>query len=280
MTDERHKDMPVADHPEQTQQSQSQAAAGARPAPQPTPHLARAGAGTPTLLLHGWGASSDLFATTMRGLGDGFDLIAPDFPGFGATEPPPAPWGVGKYMEWTLALMDWLGVERANLVGHSFGGRVAIKLAALHPERVARLTLTDAAGIRPKRDWRYHLRVRAFKTWRALAQSRYTPQPLRMWAAAQVAQQGSPDYKAASGTVRGSFVRIVNEDLREYLPRIQAPTLLIWGDRDEDTPLADGQLMERLIPDAGLVVFEGAGHFAYLEQSARFCVIVKTFLEG
>ena len=280
MTDERYEDMPVADHPEQSQQPQHQGAAGARPAPQPTPHLARAGTGMPTLLLHGWGASSDLFAATMRGLGDGFDLIAPDFPGFGATGAPPAPWGVGEYMEWTLALMDWLGVERANLIGHSFGGRVAIKLAALHPERVARLMLTDAAGIRPQRDWRYHLRVRAFKTWRALAQSRYTPQPLRMWAAAQVAQQGSPDYKAASGTVRGSFVRVVNEDLREYLPRIKAPTLLIWGDRDEDTPLADGQLMERLIPDAGLVVFEGAGHYAYLEQSGRFCVIVKTFLEG
>ncbi|HEY8326235.1 MAG: alpha/beta fold hydrolase [Ktedonobacterales bacterium] len=255
-------------------------AVGGRAAPQPMPHLARAGAGTPTLLLHGWGASSDLFAATMRGLGDGFDLIAPDFPGFGKTAPPPAPWGVGEYMDWTLRLMDWLGVERANLVGHSFGGRVSIKLAALHPERVARLVLTDAAGIRPQRDWRYHARVRSFKAMRSLAQWRYTPQSLREWAGAQVARQGSPDYKAASGTVRSSFVRVVNEDLRAYLPRIHAPTLLIWGDRDEDTPLADAQLMERLIPDAGLVVFEGAGHYAYLEQPGRFCVIVKQFFQG
>ncbi len=272
MIDDRHEDMSVAEQ-EQTQPT-------ARPAPQPAPHLARTGTGVPTLLLHGWGASSDLFTGTMRGLGDGFDLIAPDFPGFGATEPPPAPWGVSDYMEWTLALMDSLGVERANLIGHSFGGRVAIKLAALHPERVAKLVLTDAAGILPKRTWRYHAQVRAFKTMRALAQSRYTPQPLRAWAASQVAQQGSPDYKAASGTVRGSFVRVVNEDLREYLPRIKAPTLMIWGDRDEDTPLTDGQLMEQTIPDAGLVVFEGCGHYAYLEQSGRFCVIVKTFLQG
>jgi pimeloyl-ACP methyl ester carboxylesterase len=176
--------------------------------------------------------------------------------------------------------MDWLGVERANLVGHSFGGRVAIKLAALHPERVARLVLTDAAGIRPQRDWRYHARVRSFKAMRSLAQWRYTPQSLREWAGAQVARQGSPDYKAASGTVRGSFVRVVNEDLRAHLPGIKAPTLLIWGDRDEDTPLADAQLMERLIPDAGLVVFEGAGHYAYLEQSGRFCVIVKQFFQS
>ena len=278
MTVERHEDTPVADHPERGQQPQ-RTSWSARPAPQPTPHLVRAGTGTPTLLLHGWGASSDLFAATMRGLGDGFDLIAPDFPGFGATEPPLAPWGVGEYMEWTLALMDWLGVQRANLVGHSFGGRVAIKLAALHPERVARLTLTDAAGIRPSAIGAT-MRGARVQDMAGVGTVALHAATAARWAAAQVAQQGSPDYKAASGTVRGSFVRVVNEDLREYLPRIQAPTLLIWGDRDEDTPLADGQLMERLIPDAGLVVFEGAGHYAYLEQSGRFCVIVKTFLEG
>lgn len=248
--------------------------------PVPTPYVERSGHGFPVLLLHGWGASSYLFASTIYGLGEGYDKIAPDFPGFGATEPPPEAWAVSDYMNWTLALMDSLGIERAHIIGHSFGGRVAIKLAALHPERVAKLVLTDAAGIRPKRTWRYHVQVRTFKTMRALAQSRFTPQPLREWAGAQVARQGSPDYKAASGTVRGSFVRVVNEDLREYLPRIQASTLLVWGDGDEDAPLADGQLMERQIPDAGLVVFEGAGHFAYLEQSGRFCVIVKTFFEG
>ncbi len=270
MSDERSEEMRVAAHEPDHQPK----------APQPHPHVVRVGTGTPTLLLHGWGASSDLFAATMRGLGDDFDLIAPDFPGFGATEAPPTVWGVSDYVDWTIALMDWLGVKRANVVGHSFGGRVAIKLAALHPERVAKLVLADAAGIRPERDWRYHVKVRTFKTMRALAQSRYTPQPLREWAAAQVSQQGSPDYKAASGTVRSSFVRVVNEDLRTYLPRIHASTLLIWGDGDDDTPLADGQLMERMIPDAGLVVFEGAGHYAYLEQSGRFCVIVKTFLQG
>jgi pimeloyl-ACP methyl ester carboxylesterase len=78
--------------------------------------------------------------------------------------------------------------------------------------------------------------------------------------------------------MRGTLVRIVNEDLRTVLPNLHLPVLLIWGDKDTDTPIADGQLMERLIPDAGLVVFEGAGHYAYLEQAARFCTIVAVFL--
>ncbi|MBF6591463.1 MAG: alpha/beta fold hydrolase, partial [Ktedonobacterales bacterium] len=181
---------------------------------------------------------------------------------------------------WVVDLLDSLKLPRVHIIGHSFGGRVAITLASQWPERVAKLVLTDAAGIRPKRTWRDHARVRSFKALRWLAHMPLTPPPLRRWATAAVARRGSPDYQQASGTVRASFVRVVNEDLRPLLPRIAAPTLLIWGDRDEDTPLADARLMERMIPDAGLVVFEGAGHYAYLEQSARFCHIVKTFFRG
>jgi pimeloyl-ACP methyl ester carboxylesterase len=248
--------------------------------PSPRPAYIRHGTGPPVLLLHGWGLRGDLWQRVMDGLEDNFDLIAPDFPGFGATEAPPAPWGVSDYMNWIIALLDELGIQRASVIGHSFGGRVAIKLAALHPERVEKLVLTDAAGIRPRRTLAYHLRVRVFKATRWLSRPSLAPEPLRAWAAARVASQGSADYQAASGTVRGSFVRVVNEDLRQYLPRIQAPTLLIWGERDEDTPLSDGQLMEKLIPDAGLVIFPDTGHMAYLYQSARFNVIVKTFLRG
>lgn len=246
----------------------------------PRPHIVRRGTGAPVLLLHGWGASSDLFARAIEGLDDSFDLIAPDFPGFGATEAPPVAWGVSEYMDWVIALMDELGIEKASVIGHSFGGRVGIKLAAQHPERVEKLVLTDAAGIRPQRTMRYHINVRVFKATRWLSRQTLAPATLRAWAASRVASAGSSDYQAASGTVRGSFVRVVNEDLREYLPRIQASTLLIWGDLDEETPLTDAQVMERLIPDAGLVVFAGAGHFAYVEQAARFNVIVKTFLHG
>jgi pimeloyl-ACP methyl ester carboxylesterase len=250
----------------------------ASPAPvQPPAHIERRGSGPPVLLLHGWGASGALFAPTMAGLAHAFTLIAPDFPGFGATPPPPAAWSVGDYTAWLIALLDSLGIDRAHVVGHSFGGRVAIKLASRWPERVDRLVLTDSAGIRPPRTLKYHAQVRTFKALRWLSQASIVPAPLRRWAGARTAHNGSSDYQQATGTLRGSFVRVVNEDLRAALPHIQAPTLLIWGARDEDTPLADAKLMERLIPDAGLVVFEGAGHYAYLEQSGRFCRIIETF---
>ncbi|HEY1354663.1 MAG TPA: alpha/beta hydrolase [Ktedonobacteraceae bacterium] len=251
-----------------------------QPIAQPPAYIERRGSGTPVILLHGWGASSALFHATIAGLEHAFALIVPDLPGFGRTPPPPGAWSVSDYTIWLVHLLDGLAIKRAHIVGHSFGGRIAIKLASAYPERVEKLVLTDSAGIRPQRTLRYWLRVRTFKTIRRLSHAAIAPGPVRTWAAARVATSGSSDYRLASGTVRSSFVRIVNEDLQSYLPRIQAPTLLVWGENDTDTPPADGRLMERLIPDAGLVVFEGAGHYAYLEQSARFCRILETFFRG
>jgi pimeloyl-ACP methyl ester carboxylesterase len=232
------------------------------------------------VLLHGWGASSKLFEQTMAGLQDTFSVVAPDFPGFGATPPPPDAWSVGDYAEWVIQLLDSLDLERVHLIGHSFGGRVAIKLASQWPERVDKLVLTGSAGIRPPRSALYWVRLARYKTVKRVAGTTWLPPALSQWASSWMTAQGSADFQQASGTLRSSFVRIVNEDLRDLLPQIKAPTLLIWGERDEDAPLADGRLMEQLIPDAGLVVFEGAGHYAYLEQSARFCHIVRTFFRG
>jgi pimeloyl-ACP methyl ester carboxylesterase len=104
------------------------------------------------------------------------------------------------------------------------------------------------------------------------------PSAIRQIARRRADLRGSADYRAVSGVMRGTLVRIVNEDISALLPKLKLPVLLIWGDKDTETPIADGRLMERLIPDAGLVVFEGAGHYAYLEQAARFCRIVEVFL--
>jgi pimeloyl-ACP methyl ester carboxylesterase len=244
----------------------------------PAAHVEVSGDGKPLVLLHGWGASAELFAPIVNALQPGRRLIVPDLPGFGATPPPPAPWSAHEYAEWTTALFDRLGVERADVIGHSNGGRIALVLAAAHPDRIGKLVLTGSAGIRPRHGLRYQARVRSYKALRALGQSRAVPAALRSAAQARAERRGSDDYRAATGTMRGTLVRLVNDDLRALLPHVSAPVLLIWGDRDTETPLAHGRTMERLIPDAGLVIFEGAGHYAYLEQPARFSRIVDVFL--
>jgi pimeloyl-ACP methyl ester carboxylesterase len=77
--------------------------------------------------------------------------------------------------------------------------------------------------------------------------------------------------------LRAILVKVVNEDLTELLPRVAAPTLLVWGGADDAVPLSHARRMAGLIPDAGLVTFDGAGHFAYLDDPARFCRVVRHF---
>jgi pimeloyl-ACP methyl ester carboxylesterase len=236
------------------------------------------GSGRALLLLHGWGVSSDLWDPILHGLERGRQLIVPDLPGFGVTPEPVLPWSVHDYADWCIALLDRLGVESCDIVGHSNGGRIGIVMAAEHPDRIGRMVLTASAGIRPRRTLRGAARVRTYKALRAVERSSIAPAAMRRSARRRADQRGSADYRAASGTMRGTLVRIVNEDLRSLLPSLHIPVLLIWGDQDTETPIDDGRLMEQLIPDAGLVVFEGAGHFAYLEQPDRFCRIVEVFL--
>lgn len=249
-------------------------------AEQPPASVEGHGDGEPLLLLHGWGASGELFAPLLDSLQPGRRLIVPDLPGFGTTAPPPTAWSVHDYAAWTLALLDRMGVARADIIGHSNGGRVAIVIAAQHPERVRKLVLVDSAGIRTRGgpgDW---LRVRTYKLLRAAQRARALPTALRRVAQARADRRGSADYRAATGTLRGTLVRLVNEDLTPLLGAIAAPTLLIWGELDAETPLRDARVMERSIPDAGLVVLSGAGHFSYLEQPGRFIRIVDVFLRG
>jgi pimeloyl-ACP methyl ester carboxylesterase len=235
----------------------------------------QAGTGPPVLVLHGWGAKIEAVDPIIRALSPQLTVFAVDLPGFGETALPPAPWGVADYADWTRALMDELGLERPSIVGHSNGGRIAIHLATHHPERVDKLILVDAAGIRPKRGLRYYRRVGMAKTAKHAA--RLLGRPGRALQRRVIARTASSDY-ANAGPLRPTFVKLVNEDLTPLLPRIRASTLLIWGDQDDATPLSDGQTMERLIPDAGLVVLKGAGHFSYIDQPQRFGRVAAHFL--
>ena len=236
------------------------------------------GTGPEVLVLHGWGASIEAVQSIIAGLAPTCAVHAADLPGFGQTGPPPEPWGVQQYSAWTEALIAALGLRRPSIVGHSHGGRTAIHLAAHHPELVDKLVLVDAAGIRARRTLRWYRRVAMAKLAKHVLR-RLGP-PGRALAQRVVGRAASADYATSAPVMRPTFVRLVNEDLTPLLGEIRAPTLLIWGEHDDSTPVSDGQTMERLIPDAGLVVFEGAGHFAYADQPQRFTRVAAHFLTG
>jgi pimeloyl-ACP methyl ester carboxylesterase len=237
------------------------------------------GAGPPVVVLHGWGASIETVASIVSALSAIAEVHALDLPGFGESQAPREPWGVDDYRRFLGSFMDAIGISRpVALIGHSNGGRMAIAMAASEPQRVSRMILVDSAGIRPKRGLTYYRKVGMAKVGKHAA--RRLGAPGRRLRDALVGRAASADYAAAAPEMRATFVRLVNSDLRDLLPQVRVPTLLIWGEQDTDTPLADAQLMERLIPDAGLVVFEGAGHYSYLDRPARFATIARHFLGG
>lgn len=233
------------------------------------------GSGPAVLVLHGWGASIEAVHPILAGLSPVATVYALDLPGFGQAELPPEPWGVEHYQEFVAAFMDALSLDSPTVVGHSNGGRIAIRMAATEPSRVSRLVLVDSAGIRPKRTLRWYRKVGMAKVGKYAA--RFLGAPGERLRELLVERAASADY-AAAGPLRPTLVKLVNTDLRSFMPAISVPTLLVWGSQDTDTPLSDARLMESLIPDAGLVVLEDAGHFSYIDQPTRFGRIVSHFV--
>lgn len=236
------------------------------------------GKGDAVLLMHGWGGSAVSFKPVFDYLSKSYKVYGFDFPGFGRSDLPPKVWGTEDYGNFVLRFLKAIEIERTNIIAHSFGGRVAIWLAANFPERINKLILIDSAGIKPKRTLKYHIKVTVAKaSKRILSRSifgKYGEHLLN----GLYRLIGSKDYRQQTGIMRSTLVRIVNEDLRGFLPKIIAPTLLIWGENDKDVPLSYARIMEKEIKDAGLVVLKGAGHFSYLDRFSDFCVIVKKFL--
>jgi pimeloyl-ACP methyl ester carboxylesterase len=239
-----------------------------------TRYLVR-GQGPPVLVLHGWGASIEAVYPIVTGLSPVTTVYTLDLPGCGQSELPPQPWGVEDYQAFVAAFMDALAIEAPTIVGHSNGGRIAIRMASTEPQRASRLVLVDSAGIRPKRTLRYYRRVGLAKVGKYAA--RFLGSPGERLRTRLVGRVASADYLAA-GEMRPTLVKLVNADLRPFMPAIEVPTLLVWGSQDTDTPLSAAHEMERLIPDAGLVVLESAGHYSYLDQPARFARIVSHFI--
>jgi pimeloyl-ACP methyl ester carboxylesterase len=238
------------------------------------------GSGDPVVLLHGWAGQAASMTPLIVALRDMYRVLAFDLPGFGGSSPPPVPWGTPEYAAFVERVVASLGITRATYIGHSFGGRIGIWLAAHAPEAVQALVLIDAAGIRPSATFRGRLRQLAYKTARTVLRLPILGTKGPALRERLAMRFGSPDYRAVSGVMRSSFVKTVNLDLSECMRSVAVPTLLIWGEKDAATPIADGRKMEQLIKGSRLIVVAGAGHFSYLDSPAFVNAVVGAFLHG
>lgn len=239
--------------------------------------------GANLLLLHGWGCSTKHFESIAQELAKDFKVTVIDFPAHGESGRPPEPWGVKEFAECIKELINKLEIAPCDLIAHSFGGRVALYLAANEPKLVNRMVITGGAGLKKEQTPEQKKRSEEYQKKKKLLQN-LSRLPLVGGMAeksldALRKKYGSADYNALDEEMRKTFVKVISEDLRPLLPKIQASTLLIWGEKDQDTPLWMGQAMEKEIKDAGLVIFENDDHFAYLRQWPRFISVVRAFIK-
>ncbi len=239
-------------------------------------HYTRQGEGQPIVLMHGWGCDNSTMASiaaVAKNYGEVFNV---DFPGFGASPEPSEVWGVEDYTKLIEGMVRKLGLKNPVMLGHSFGGRVGLLYSSRNP--VKKLILVDAAGVKPRRSLGYYLKVYSFKLSKKLMYMLYGKEKAEKKIEERRKKSASSDYAKATPRMRAILSKVVNEDLKHVMPSISAPTLLIWGENDTATPLQDAKIMERLIPDAGLVSFPGCGHFSFLDNPAQFAAVLKSFL--
>ncbi len=224
------------------------------------------GEGSDVLLLHGWGQNIQM----MRPLGDNLcsnhRITIIDFPGFGESSEPPVAWSIRNYAVLVEKLVEKLNIKKPTVIGHSFGGRVAIYFSADNP--IDKLVLFGSPCMKEKEE--LTLSVRILKKIKKLPGMDKFGDFMKQYI-------GSPDYRAASPIMRQTLVNVVNEDLASFARRIEEPTLLIWGEHDEAVPVEEARELEKIMIDAALIVLPGT-HYAYLENLGQVINILNSFI--
>ncbi|MGB9484086.1 MAG: alpha/beta fold hydrolase [Candidatus Dormiibacterota bacterium] len=207
-------------------------------------------------------------------------LVALDLPGFGESPLGVTDWTTAAYAELVRGLISTRGWEKVAILGHSYGGGVALRLAAQPAGSLDRLLLCAASGVRLANSSGPGGRVRTF---RALRRTAETLLPARLsepsveWLRQRM---GSSDYRSA-GPLRPILVRAVQEDLAPLAEQVQVPTLIIWGGGDTELPLETyGQRLRQLIPSSELVEFSSSGHFPFVDEPARFAAVFDSFVDA
>lgn len=226
-----------------------------------------AGEGKPLVLLHGWGCSAGTFKDLQASLSGKFRVVAVDFPGFGRSEEPKEIWGCAEYAHWAQQFLQKMNIQAPVILGHSFGGRIALVLNSRIP--VSKLILTGSAGLAaagspPKK-----------------TPAKYLPGFLKKGILREILIKiaGSDDYKRATPRMREVLKKVIAEDLRPFAEKISIPALLIWGADDKETPLSVGVDFNAAIPASTLEIMAGCGHYAFLENRELFLRLTNKFLE-
>ncbi|MFA5052707.1 MAG: alpha/beta hydrolase [Parcubacteria group bacterium] len=230
------------------------------------------GEGEIFLFLHGWGMNAFSFNDLMERFGDK-RCVALSLPGFGGSEKPKTAWSVADYAKFVRKFLERLEINGIKaIIAHSFGGRVAIKGVASGILDPKKLILIASAGAAKK-----SLKMRILGMIAKIAKIFFAIWPLSLLKNRLKQVVGSRDYLSA-GEMRGTFIKAINESLLPDAKKISIPTLLMWGDRDTETPLNEAYRFTSVIKNAKLEIFSGAGHFVFKERLNEVAEAINKFL--
>jgi len=234
-----------------------------------------AGEGEPFLVLHGWGSNSERWQRVAELLTKkGFNIIIPDLPGFGKTQEPSEPWELQDYCDFVKEFVAALNLEKFYLLGHSFGGAVAVKFSLKFSKRIEKLFLVAATCIRKKtiKKWMLARISKFFKIFSFLPFY-----PLVRKAFYKFVVSGS-DYQYEKGTMKESFRKVVNEDLSKVLTSIKVPTVIVWGAKDDTTLVEDAYFIEKEINNSKLIIIPEGDHDLEQKNPGKLVEIILEFL--
>lgn len=245
----------------------------------------KTGEGKPLVILHGWGSSKRVMMPVAQNLAHLRTSYVLDLPGFGNSPEPSRAWNIDDYADAVQAFVESLNEEKVDVLVHSFGGRIMLKLCArdFGKAHIDKVLITGGAGMKPKRSMKYYLRKYTAKIMKAPFM--ILPGKLREKALSWLRNTslwkslGSSDYSKLSGVMRETFVKSVTEYLESSIPEIPHEVLLLWGRDDQATPVYQGQRMENGIKNAALVIIEDAGHYAFLDKPKQFARIAGAFFK-
>ena len=238
------------------------------------------GEGKHVLILPGWGTNINVYMSMINSISSYANVICPDMPGFGESEEPKAAWDLNQYVDFIIEFIKSQNIKELDIIGHSNGGRITIRMMNRKDLgfKINKIILIGSAGIVHKKTFKMKIKIKIYKIGKKVLSSKLIKKLFPDALAKFQNKSGSEDYKNASPVMRQSMVKLVNEDLQAELPNVNAPTLLIWGEKDTATPIEDALIMEKTIPDAGLVKYSDCTHYVFLERPWEVNNVIQTFL--
>lgn len=224
------------------------------------------GQGSYLILMHGWGVDKTTFSKVEEELKNYYTVLTFDFIGFGKSSTPIKPFSLDDYLESVEALVKHLNIVNPIVVGHSFGGRVAIKYALRND--VKKLILVSSAGI-------IHF---SLKTKLKIIKYKFLKNIYKLFSKTKyqklITSSGSDDYKKLNNVMKRTMTNVIKKDLKKYIKKINVSTLILWGYFDITTPYKDAIYFNKKIKDSRLITFFRSGHFCYLEEENKFINIL------